>query len=207
MKLTSHKIISIIVLLIFSGLTFLSVNNKSITVFYLLYLFWFDELIKVIFEHIKYKKLNNQNQISEANKIIFSPRYFMLFIYICFIIPCYGFMLAWSDKDLLVKNISTLLFKNWYFNLTLIGFLFRSIYDFKTSNQLKQTKLSLTQGMLTLHLSIILGLFIWAFTTGKLGNFSFDLGSYTLVAIVVPFILIKLIIDIRNLKQPDETDD
>lgn len=65
---------------------------------------------------------------------------FLLFIYLVFIIVLLGFMLNWGNSNALAINLTTLIFRNIYFNLNIILFLGVLLY---TNRFPKETSIKL----------------------------------------------------------------
>lgn len=188
-------------LIVFSVLTLIAIRDKEITMFYLIYLFWIDEFIKTVFDWINYLKFKTAYNL-KAQKPQIGNRFFLLIIYFIFIIVCFGFILGWRDTDTVLQNMEVLVFKNLFFNVTVVGFLLREIIQLYTN---KNEKVFLphglfSKGLLTLHVSIILGMFVWALISGKLFDFNIDMGEYTYILAIVPFIIIKLFFEVLEVK-------
>lgn len=202
MELKRYKWTEIFSLLAFTVITLVALQQRKITMFYLIYLFWMDEFLKSIFDAITYY-FNRQNIASPANfkRLVFS-RFFFLFIYFIFIIVFFGLMIDWRTEDAIITNFSIVFFKNSLFNLCLFSFLLREILHFISyKNALKAPAHSImSKGLLTLHISIILGVFIWAIVSGKIGDTPINLGSYKTIVAIIPFLLIKLIFEILEIK-------
>ena len=74
--------------IIFTLLTLLSVVNGQSTVFYIIYFFWFSELIRIIVDRFCYKQ--NENSIVNIKKgeTIFSSLFIMVVYFIFIIDEC-----------------------------------------------------------------------------------------------------------------------
>jgi len=54
--------------------------------------------------------------------------------------------------------------------------------------------------IITLHLSIILGILLWAVATKKLGSLPFELEGHSAILAIVPFLIIKFLFEWAALK-------
>lgn len=203
LTLKKSRIAEIISLVIFSVLTILAIINKQISVFYIIYLFWFDEFLKTIFDFLKslFKKETITNLLLYRSFI--KSRFFMLGIYLVFIIVCFGFILDWKSLDTIIGNFQVFFFKNLWFNFSILGFIAREIIEYYYENATTQPLAHsiVSKGMITLHLSIILGVFLWALVSGKLGDFNLNLGVYESALVILPFLIIKFIFEIMEINQ------
>jgi len=202
MELKRYKWTEILSLLALTIITLVALRQGRITMFYLIYLFWVDEFLKSIFDAINYY-FNRQNIINSIGfkRLVFS-RLFFLFIYLIFIIIFFGLVIDWKTEDSIITNFKIVYFKNTLFNLCVFSFLLREIFHFISyRNALKVPAHSvMSKGLFTLHISIIFGVFIWAFVTGKMWNEPIELGSYKTIIAIIPFLLIKLFFEILEIK-------
>ena len=196
-KNSASYLIDILSLLFFTALTIAAVVMQEITIFYVIYIFWWDEFIKTGFDFLCY--LFNKKEIKHplVFKSSIGSRFFMLFIYIVFIIVCFGFIIEWGTSNSIYKNGQILLFQNIYFNISLISFIAREIYVYRNKIQnINTSMLNIMSGsIITLHLSIILGLLLWAVATKKLGSLPFELQNYSAILAIVPFLILKFLFE------------
>jgi hypothetical protein len=177
-------------------LTILAVANKSISVFYIIYLFWWDEVIKSVFDLFKYSSKKHQLMNSSGFGHSLTGRFFFLFVYIVFIIVFFGFMIDSKNKDMIGLNFEVFMFMNPLFNFSLLSILLREIYLYRHPEESIKTHHLLSSGIITLHISIILGILLWAFITLKLQY----LESYAVVLAIIPFMLIKVFFEVQEIK-------
>ena len=112
------------------------------------------------------------------------------------------------NNDGFVKNIQVLFFKNTIFNISLISFVGREAFNYvihKNPTELTPDTV-LPKGALTLHISIILGMFAWFLTSNKFFQMPLGLEKYTTLFTIAPFILIKFLFDWSSLKVKDKTE-
>lgn len=113
---------------------------------------------------------------------------FLLFIYLVFIIVLLGFMLNWGNSNALAINLTTLIFRNIYFNLNIILFFGVLLY---TNRFPKETSIKLevfNRRHILLHISIILGALI---QLSILPRLNVDNSAITSVIVILPFIGLK----------------
>ena len=187
MKLTTIAVKCISLALI-TAFTIVEIINKETTVFYIIYLFWFDEFIRTVFDRVAYrfKKENIENpiQFQQQNK----ERFFLLGVYFIFIVVLFGIIIDWKQMDLIGLNYSVLLFKNQIFNFSLLTIIVREIYLYQSKTDKILAKSVASNGIIILHISIVLGLLIWFLSTQK---FQFML-DYSNVISIIPFLLLKI---------------
>ena len=175
------------------GLTIMEILQKQTTVFYILYLFWFDEMIRTVFDRIAYycKKVPTADaaHFISNNKV----RFFMLGIYLVFIVVYFGIIIDWKELDLIGLNFEILTFKNSYFNGSVLIFTLREGYLFYNNSKIGYGKDIFSNGILTLHVSLLLGILIWFLSTQKL-QFMVE---YANVLAVIPFLILKIIFEIK----------
>ena len=193
---TSHRkneLVTKTSLIAITFFTIIELYYKQTSVFYILYLFWFDEFIKTISNWITYyfkkKKIENQARFVENIK----TRFFMLFGYFLFIVILFGLVMNRNDFNLIGINLTVLAFQNTFFNLSIAAFVVREIYLYCNNAQDDEAFYTVSNGIIILHLSIILGVFIWFLSTRK---FQIPV-EYVNIFSIIPFLLLKLLFEIK----------
>src|SRR5690606_38748662 len=148
-------------------ITFLGIVDGQITVFYVIYLFWFQELIRTLIDLFFIKKRNNEIRSAFYLREIFSS-FFILFIYFVFIIVLFGFMLDWNNKQNMATNIYIFIFSNWYFNLNIIVFAIQYYFYRKVADNTNLSLQAFNHRHIILHVSIIMGAIIQMMLVPKL---------------------------------------
>ena len=196
MDLKTNKIVNYVSLLCMTIITFFSVLDRLTTVFYILFLFWCDEFVRTFFDLINY--FFRKDNIDDVAKYLSNvkSRFFFLFVYLVFIIVFFGLILEWEKSDLVVENLSVLFFKNNLFNLTIIIFIIREFYFFQKYKIQLQSKTIVSNGIITLHISIVLGILFWFISTQKILLFK----EYATVISIIPFLLLKIVFEIKSEK-------
>lgn len=177
-------------------ITSIGLLQNQVTVFYIVYLFWFQELIRTVvdFSLLVSKKQTIQEKWFFA-KLSFSS-FFILFVYFVFIVVLFGFMLNWRNSDLFISNVLVLFFKNWYFNINILLFLAEYIY-FRTQTDNSNLQLQIfNRRHIILHVSIILGGVMFMVILPKLNITS----EWISLAVIAPFLLLKIILDRHETK-------
>lgn len=185
------KYISLLAMTVF---TVIEVVSKQTSVFYILYLFWFDECIRTFFDGIQSRFA--KNQIENPTKFNYKEKLFLLFGYFVFIVIIFGFVIDRKDFDLIRINLTVLTFQNTLFNYSLVTFVLREIYLFRKVNTNVEFESQVTIGIITLHISIVLGILFWFLSAQKL-QFMTD---YANVIAIIPFLLLKLFFEIKTAK-------
>lgn len=185
-------------LVFFTILTCVAVATKQITIFYVIYVFWWDEIIKTFFDKLRPMFRKNEIEDLETYKANVGTRFFMLALYAVFIVVCFGFVIDWGNNDAIVKNAQVLLFRNIYFNISLLSFIGREMYvysnkKFQDNNPARRV---MSNGIITLHVSIILGILVWALASKKFGvALPVSLEAYSTILAIIPFMIIKFLFD------------
>lgn len=176
-------------------LTGLAIHNKSITVFYMIYMFWCDEVLRSIFDRLRYQF--KRNQLEDPVNFIanLKSKMFMLAIYFVFIFVFFCLMFNWDDNDLIFINLRALMFQHPLFNMSLITFMLREIYLY-INNVPSDSFHLLSRGVITLHISLIFGVVAWFLIKE---NYVF-LTDYLSVIAIVPFLFIKLFFEIGEIR-------
>ena len=192
-----HKILGeYLSLIVMTCITIMAIYSKQITVFYIIYLFWCDEFLKTIFDGLRYRFKKEQIQNPTNYILNIKNRFFMLLIYLVFIIVCFGLILDWNNTDLILGNFEVFFFKNTLFNISLITFLLREIYLYKNNLLVLNSHHLLSSGIITLHISLILGIMLSFLIKKEFVVFE----NYAAVFAIIPFLLLKLYFEIQEIK-------
>ena len=192
-----HKILGeYLSLIVMTCITIMAIYSKQITVFYIIYLFWCDEFLKTIFDGLRYRFKKEQIQNPTNYILNIKNRFFMLLIYLVFIIVCFGLILDWNNTDLVLGNFEVFFFKNTLFNISLITFLLREIYLYKNNQLVLNSHHLLSGGIITLHISLILGIMLSFLIKKEFVVFE----NYAAVFAIIPFLLLKLYFEIQEIK-------
>lgn len=193
MALNHKRIAKYLSLIAMTVFTVIAIVNKETTVFYILYLFWCDEFLRTFFDRWRWIRKPHLIQ----NKIAFldhnKQRFFMLWVYFVFIIIIFGLVMDWKESELVLQNFEVLFFRNGLFNYTLATFLLREVYLFTNDNFDIEGQYVVSNGVIILHLSIILGIFAWFLSKEKFPLFE----EFATVFSIIPFLILKLIFEIK----------
>ena len=201
--------ISLLFILLSNAVIVYGVLSLNWNFFMVLYSYWFGELISSVFDTIKYRTLKKRNELLEAdeNKET-TGRFFFLFVYWVFIVILVGFITApdktWGD------NIFVILFLNKTFNFNLflllfgeLGLFFKNFIlskNYNAKNIISENSL-LNKKTMIMHVSIIIGAFIWfAMNTDKF-FFHINAGKYGTYGFMMTFVAIKLTGDLIVVKK------
>ncbi|WNM18474.1 DUF6498-containing protein [Flavobacterium capsici] len=173
-------------------ITLLGIVQGQVTVFYIIYLFWFQELIRTLVDFVcLIWKKNTIRKKFDFIKISFGS-FFILFIYVVFIVLLFGFMLNWGNRDLLGKNILVLMFRNWYFNANMLLFFAEYIYFRSKSDNTNLQMPLFSRRHIILHISIILG---GLMQLAVVPHFNLENNIWASAMVILPFLLLKIWID------------
>lgn len=177
------------------GLTILGITQNQVTVFYIVYLFWFQELVRTIID-ILWGIKQHKGFAAQKNYVVQCYGvFFLLFVYLVFIVVLLGVMLNWQDKKLLLQNINVVLMRNWFFNINITFFLMNYIF-FRKSNTLRIQVTVFNSRHILLHISIIVGGILQMIIVPRLGL----VGEWKSVVVVLPFLLLKYFFSKRDEK-------
>ena len=193
MQIKQNIIINFLSLLIMTAITIASLYTKQSTVFYILYLFWFDEFIRAVFSKLSYHF--NKKEIEDPAKFRsnLKDKFFFLFVYFVFIFVFFGLVIDRNDFSLIAINFSVLAFQNSFFNFSIITFLFRELYLYRNNSVVENKVDIISVRIVILHISIILGILFWVLSTQK---FQF-MTDYSNIIAIIPFLLLKLIFEAK----------
>ena len=165
--------------------TLLAIYNNQVTVFYILYLFWWNEVLYSIVTYYFKRRKNIETSLSS--------KFFLMGIYFIFILVFFGFMAHYKNYDLVAINFEILFFQNIFFNFNLLFFLLEIIWFYKTNpNEIEQATIHpFSSRAIILHISIILGAFMMLLVVPNFPNFFTSENNWSSVAIILPFILLR----------------
>lgn len=174
------------------ALSVLALVNKEITIFYMLYLFWWNALIDLfakIFTDIK----KGGSVWATFRKS--SSALYILAMYWIFIVILFGIVFSFYDFDLFVLNAQVLSFQNTPFVLNIILMILIAVLTFNSNQESTDTEIGFFSArMLILHVSIILGAFVHFGMRHFLGDTE-KTSIYPYLLSAVPFLLIRTYFD------------
>jgi hypothetical protein len=179
--------------IIFLILTLLSVLNGQTTVFYLMYFFWCNELIRIIIDKWYAKK--NPNAVNKDwQSSDFIGGLFSMGIYCVFLVVFFGFIAASNNSKIIFTNMEVLFFQNWFFNINLIFVLVERIYLHRKHQPLTIYFGAFNLNMIVLHVSIIVGGVILFFLVKQFPATFTPENTWGSVLIVLPFLFLKILV-------------
>ncbi|MBT0606819.1 hypothetical protein [Aequorivita echinoideorum] len=177
-------------LLLFTFLTSLAVVFGQTTIFYIIYFFWWNELIRIFATIFRTLKDKNQSQ-NKTSVEIFGPL-FMMGIYFVFIVVFFGFIANWGNEELTMVNLGILFFQNWFFNINLMIVALEEFFLFDKA--LNNSVIGpFTPSMLVLHISIILGGILMFFVVKTFPDSFGPQNLWGSLLIISPFLLLKFL--------------
>ena len=196
MQITKNTSVEYLTLGLTIVLTLVSIYILQITVFYMIYLFWWDEAMRTIFEFFRF--VFKRKTLIEPKKSIsgIGGKFFFLFVYLIFIVVFLGFVMNWNNHDLVLLNGEVLFFQNKFFNISLVGFFLRETYILIHQDQVLGGSLFLSRGIITLHISLILGIFGWFLINNVFPNYI----EYASLVAAIPFLFLKVIFEIAEIR-------
>jgi len=181
-------------LLVFTVVTAFSIAYGQTSVFYILYLFWWSELIRKVVGHIYLKR--NSAHYQQRSPTDRMGSFFLLGIYFVFIVVFFGFMANWGNTALMIINIQVLCFKNWFFNINLLWILAESIWVSTRQVGVKLDLSPFSANAIVMHISIVLGGLIMFFIVKRFPDFFTPDNLFGSVLIALPFLLLRLLVEL-----------
>ncbi len=174
-------------------LTALSVYMGQATVFYIVYLFWWNQLLLILLNGI-FNRIYKRRKGSE-NRGMKAPSGFLLLIYWVFIVVVFGFMAAWENKEALQANFGVLFLKNPYFNINLLYMVCEICFFNLRTKDTVQVLINgaLIANMIVLHISIILGAFILFGVVRSFPDVFTPTNAWGSILVIAPFLLLRFL--------------
>jgi len=172
--------------------------NQEISVFYMLYLFWWQELISIfgsVFSKIKkgfpfFKSLQSLGQ-----------SLFLMGIYFVFIVVMFGFVFSFRNEKLFSIFAEVLMFMNVSFNLNLLVALVLMLVKVFQDQIVYEDHEIFSANMIVLHISIILGAGLHFLIKEYFAD-SFDNKSIIpYIVSAVPFLFLKTVFEYYKNKE------
>lgn len=171
--------------------------NLQVTLFYMIYLFWFMELLRTLIDFtylFKHKKSSLERNLLKKS---LSGSLFLMFVYFVFIIVIFGFIISLNDVEDFATNVSIFYFRNWFFNLNLILFAAQYLYFRLRSKDIQFPFHAFNNRHIVLHISIIFGAMIYFIVLPRIDVSQALKG----ILVALPFILLKAFFDFRGNKK------
>lgn len=176
-------------LIIFIVLTVSAILSGQTTVFYIIYLFWWYELIRIFISLFFRNK--NKDATGQSSFATFWSSLFLMGIYWVFIVVIFGLFASFEDDDALIINFQVLGFSNWFFNLNLILIIVERLF-LHTRKDIKTIQFSaFNHNTITIHISIILGALLLFFVVKNFPDVFTPENRWGSTLIILPFIFIK----------------
>ncbi|MBS1747458.1 MAG: hypothetical protein JST21_14925 [Bacteroidetes bacterium] len=159
----------------------------EVTVFYMIWLFWWQELIRSIFCFFAAKKY--KGYFPPTKFLLLS--FLLLFFYAIFIIVFFGLQTGVPEK-LVEFNLKIFLLLNPFFNLSILVFAMQfAFFIYHNRNAIAFSEyLGFNRSHIILHISIVLGVNIHFFVIKKYGTDFNDGNFWESVLTAMPFLLL-----------------
>lgn len=178
------------------GFTIMALINKEITVFYMLYLFWWQALIEIFAKMIREYRITRSFSKAYA---LGRPIFPIMAGYWIFIVVLFGFAFSFSNYDLFAINAEVLMFRNLPFVLNIGLTIILVAINSRSSSVDNEINFGVfSPKMVILHISIILGAFIH-FGVKHYYPESFENSIYPYLFSAIPFLLLRTYFDYKML--------
>lgn len=168
----------------------IGIFQGNTTVFYIVYLYWWHELISSVLDGIFYFLRPQHRDAGYKGPNPLWYRLFLLFIYFIFILVLFGIMSSWNHMHQMGINAEVFLFRNWIFNATLLGILLNELWLRRT--HLRPVQFDPFSGrMFVMHISIILGGFVLLAVSKRFPQLFTPHNLWGSVLTATPFLLLK----------------
>lgn len=169
----------------------------EITVFFMLYLFWWQTFIHVFVNSLKVLLLKKNVALRPKLRRYFGENMFLLFIYFVFIVILFGVIMNFDNSSLLQTNMIVLFFHNWSFNFNLIVFLITAVFfDKYYKDDVRNFTNAFFPRNIVLHLSIIIGALLHFFVVIKYPSLFKGETLWGSLLVTTPFLIIKTFFDV-----------
>jgi len=184
-------------ILIFLLTALWGVMQGEVTVFYIVYLFWFQELVRTVI-NVGYAYATGMEDGTKPLIKHWLGNFFILFVYVVFIILLFGFMLNWGNLHLMSINLQTLFFRNWSFNTNLMLFAVQYfLYRKNTGTRDFDLKI-FNRNHIILHVSVITGALLQLLVVKKYPEYFSGNILWGSVLVLLPFLLLKIWIEKKS---------
>ena len=164
------------------------------TVFYILYLYWWHELIASSLDGY-YFHLHKKRNPGEVTGNPVWGRFFMLGIYFVFIVVIFGFVSNWGNSQLLLMNVRVLMLKDFYFVANLTCLLMNEWWlRHHYATKYNDAQQPFAGRILVLHISIIGGAVMYFWLSQEFPKTFIPGNLWGAVIIATPFLLAKAIL-------------
>lgn len=185
---------------VMTAFTALSVYNGQATIFYIVYLFWWNEFLSIIINTLFDKLYKRKKEPADSTSN--DPSAFLLIIYWVFIVVIFGLVANWNDKEAMMTNFGVLFFKNLYFNLNLLFIVWEACFlnvQYKGTIS-AQSRNGFTANMIVLHISIILGAFVLFGVVRQFPHIFTPANKWGSVLVITPFLLLRFLVQFYRKK-------
>ncbi len=161
------------------------------SVFYLLYLFWWHELIATIFDawYVSRREITNP---ASASSYPLGSRLFLLGIYLVFIVVVFGLIASWGNSAVLGINMRAFLFRDILFTISLTGIVLNEWWLRQQGYVESQYSRDPFSGrMVVMHFSIIFGSLLHFMVVKRFPQLFTDENPWGSVIVCVPFLVLK----------------
>jgi len=179
-------------LIIMTLSTTLAILCGGASVFYVIYMFWWSEIIKQVVGRLTTKSTIEKNTKNEI--LMSSGFWFLMFIYLVFIIVLFGFIADFGNKNLVYQNVRLLLFQNWFFNGYLIFTILETWYLYRSGKKSRPLFTSFSPNMVVMHLSVIFGGAMLMFMTILKPSLFSEYPTMRSILMIAPFLILRYIV-------------
>lgn len=180
--------------ILFTLLTTLSILKGQTTVFYVIYFFWWAELVRLLVDGFWYRR-NPQATLASEKGNSLAASIIPMGIYLVFIVVVFGFIANFQNENIMFANMRVLVFQNWFFNLNLLLLLAHRIVLHRTHQPVRVYLGAFTPHMIVLHVSIVVGGVLLFFVVRNYPQTFTPDNLWGSVLIIFPFLLLKILVE------------
>ena len=182
---------------LFTLLTLLSILKGQTTIFYIIYFFWWAELIRLLTDAF-WLRGNPQAVLASEKGNTLAGAIIPMGIYLVFIVVFFGFIANFKNENIMFANMRVLVFQNWFFNLNLLLLLAHRIVLHRTHQPVRVHLGAFTPHMIVLHVSIVVGGVLLFFVVRNYPQTFTPDNLWGSVLIISPFFLLKILVEKWN---------
>ena len=171
-----------------------AVLNGLTTVFYILYLYWWHELISSSLDGFYFYLHRKRNPGAAIRNPVWS-RMFLLGVYFIFIVVFFGFVSDWGNSKVMVTNVRVLMLNDLYFMANLAGLLLNEWWlRYQYATKYNSTPDPFTGRIIVLHVSILGGAVMYFWLMQEYPQTFVPGNLWGSVIMITPFLMAKAIL-------------
>lgn len=188
------------------GITIFALLQGELTIFYLLYLFFWEEVIRQICLFVIGRRVDKTYSLANYLKSMG-----ILLIYLIFIVVFFAFVIDIKDTERVMLNAKILAFRHPYFLASLGVFALQFVVFLLMNREKIDFKSiigsSFLLSLIVLHISVVLGAILSFFVVDKYPDIFTKENLLGSILVALPFLITRAIFNPKLIFKEDETAD